>query len=119
MNETENLYAPPRAALRDGFQERGSLAAGIGVFFLCLLVSGVIAYAGGLALAVVMPEVIYPHRIALLALLLPWPVAFALAIRLLIKGRPRTALGMLVGFGILAMILLVLMYAASLVFALD
>lgn len=108
MNETENLYAPPRAVLRHGLPvdpRRGSLAAGIGLFFLCLLVSGLITYAGGRALAAVIPDVIHPRRVPTLVLTLPWAVAFALGIGLVIKDRTRTALGMLIGFGILAAIL--------------
>lgn len=117
MNETENLYAPPRATLRDGLPERGSLAAGIGLFFLCLLVSGLITYAGGRALAAVIPDVIHPRRVPMLALMVPWAVAFALGIGLVIKDRTQTALGMLVGLGILAAILFLLLCAAIFVFA--
>ncbi|WP_226468336.1 hypothetical protein [Luteimonas panaciterrae] len=112
MNETENLYAPPRAVLRHrlpGDPKRGSLAAGIGLFFLCLLVCGLITYVGGRALAAVIPDVIHPGRVPTLVLTLPWAAAFVLGISLVIKDRTRTALGMLIGFGILAVILLALL----------
>ena len=111
MNEPENLYAPPRAALRHRLPDdprRGSLVAGIGLFFLCLLVSGLITYVGGRLLAAAIPDVIYPRSVPVMAAVLPWPAAFVLGIGLVIKDRTRTALGMLIGFGILAAILLAL-----------
>lgn len=82
------------------------------MFFLCLLVSGLITYGIGMALAAVIPNVFYPRSVPRMALLLPWPVAFVLGIGLVIKDRTRTALGMLIGFGILAAILLVMLGVA-------
>lgn len=95
---------------------RGSFAAGIGLFFLCLLACGVIVFVGGAALAAAMPEAIPQRHIPLLTLLVPWPVTFVFGIGVVIKGRIWTALGMLAGFGILAAILLVLMVILGSIF---
>lgn len=118
MSDERTPYSPPDAAPppRNGRPSdrnpRGSLGLGIGLFFACL-VGGAIA---GMLLRDVMIAVVGMSRSGWLSLqtlyvvpmLVPWVAALVLGIWLALRGRTRTALGMLVGFGLLGALILLL-----------
>lgn len=97
----------PAAASNPG----GSLGAGIGWFFGCLVGAG-IAGTGIMYLSSVMdPTGRIAEFSAPFAMALPWLAMIVLAIRLARAGKPRTALGILLGFGIFVALILLLVAA--------
>lgn len=117
MTDEQTPYSPPRAPLSGrppvapDPDPRGSLAAGIGWFFACLIGGGIVAWILRIAMVAAVPE--WRHAGAMVAIpaLLPWLAALVLGIWLASAGRTRTALGILVGFGILVAVTLLLVAA--------
>lgn len=117
MTEEQMPYSPPRAPLSGrppvapDPDPRGSLAAGIGWFFACLIGGGIVAWVLYMAVVAAVPEWRYAGPMIVIPALLPWLAALALGIWLAGRGRTRTALGILVGFGILVAVVLLLVAA--------
>ena len=117
MNEDQTPYSPPQAPLSgrppaaSGPDPRGSLAAGIGLFFLCLVGGGIAAWVLRIFVLAAVPAWTYADLMFVIPMLLPWGAALVLGLWLASRGRTRTALGILVGFGILVAVLLLLVAA--------
>lgn len=117
MSDEQKPYDPPKAPLsgrapapreRD---PRGSLGAGIGLFFACLVGGGIVAWILRLAILAAVPDWTYAGPMFVVPALLPWLAALALGLWLASRGRKRTALGILVGFGLLVAVVLLLVAA--------
>lgn len=117
MTEEQTPYSPPRAPLSGrppvapGPDPHGSLAAGIGWFFVCLIGGGIVAGVLRFAIVMAVPEWRYAGWLVGIPALLPWLAALVLGIWLATIGRTRTALGILVGFGVLVAVVLLLVAA--------
>ena len=117
MNEDQTPYSPPQAPLSgrsiapSGPDPRGSLGAGIGLFFLCLVGGGVAAWVLHILIVAAVPEWSYAGPMFVIPSLLPWAAALVLGLWLASRGRTRTALGILVGFGLLVATALLLVAA--------
>ena len=117
MTEEQTPYSPPRAPLSGrppvvpAPDPRGSLAAGIGWFFACLVGGSIVAWVLHIAIVAAVPEWRYAGPMFAIPALLPWLAALVLGIRLASVGRTRTALGILVGFGGLVAVVLLLVAA--------
>lgn len=116
MSEDGSPYTPPRSPPAEpvpaaGKDPRGSLGAGIGLFLLCLLGGGAVAWLLRVIVLLAVPEWTYAGLMFAIPMLLPWVVALAVGIRQAARGRTRTALGMLVGFGLLVAAVLLLVAA--------
>lgn len=112
----QSPYSPPQAPLSGkppplpGRDPRGSLAAGIGLFFLCLIGGGIVT-SGIIYAAMMLDAGGIGGIVSSLAMGLPWLLMLALGVWLLRKGKSRTALGVLVGFGICTAVVLLLVAA--------
>jgi hypothetical protein len=117
MSEEQTPYTPPRASLsgrppaRPGADPRGSLGAGIGLFFACLVGGGIVAWILRIAIMAAVPDWAYAGPMFVVPALLPWAAALVLGLWLASRGRTRTALGILVGFGLLVAVVLLLVAA--------
>lgn len=110
-------YSPPNAPLSGkppALPDRdphGSLGAGIGLFFLCLVGGGVIGAGIMYASSVLDASGGISGFTLPMAMALPWLAMVVLGVRLARKGKSRTALGILVGFGIFVAIVVLLVAA--------
>ncbi len=117
MSEDRAPYTPPQAPLAGrkpaaaGPDPRGSLGAGIGLFFACLVGGGIVAWVLRVAILAAVPDWTYAAPMFAIPALLPWAAALALGLWLASRGRTRTALGILVGFGLLVAVALLLVAA--------
>jgi len=117
MNEDQTPYKPPQAPLSgrrpvaSDPDPRGSLAAGIGLFFLCLVGGGIASWIVRAVVVAAVPDWSYATAMFAIPALLPWLAALVLGLWLASRGRTRTALGILVGFGILVAVSLLLVAA--------
>ncbi|MFC3715478.1 hypothetical protein ACFONC_04865 [Luteimonas soli] len=117
MSDEQTPYTPPQAPLSGrapapaGSDPRGSLGAGIGLFFACLVGGGLVAWILRIAILAAVPDWTYAGPMFAIPALLPWLAALVLGLWLASRGRTRTALGILVGFGLLAAVVLLLVAA--------
>jgi len=117
MSDEQTPYSPPKSTQppplpdRSGRDSRGSLGAGIGLFFACLVGGWVLASILQAAIVTAAPKLAYATSMFVFPLLLPWVVALVLGLWLASRGRTRTALGMLVGLGLLGALVLLLVAA--------
>lgn len=115
MTEEQTPYtpmaAPPALPPRAQDDPTGTLGRGIGQFFAWVV--------GGTAVAVLtmsglfsidLPQPLVDVLLTLM-LALPWFIAIYIGICHAVRGRTRTALGMLVGFGILVALVVLLVAA--------
>lgn len=106
---------PPAPA--NGSDPRGSLALGIGLFFLCLIGGSLVVWLLGWAMSLLLPHGSYIGLAFSMVSFLPWLAALSVGIMQALKGRTRTALGVLVGFGLLLALALLFVAACFGMFA--
>ncbi|WP_242107631.1 hypothetical protein [Luteimonas aquatica] len=128
MSEDQTPYTPPQSPIggpqaRPPADARGSLGIGIALFFACLVGGAAVAFLLRIVLMAALlqwdstgpgPTIV----LVVIPLLLPWLAVAWLAVHLVRRGQTRSALGLLVGFGILAAIVLLLVAACFSLFAL-
>lgn len=106
---------PPRNERPSDRNPHGSLGAGIGLFFASLVggaIAGMLLRDIMLAMAAMSDSGWLSFRtLSVVPMTMPWIAALVLGIWLASRGRTRTALGMLVGLGILVALVLLLVAA--------
>lgn len=102
---------PPGSGTPAPPDTQGSLGTGVGLFFACILGGGAACtLLGGMLSGLRLPSaLLVPVYLALG--LAPWAAAIAVGVRAAAAGRRRTAIGVLLGFGILVGIVLLLVAA--------
>jgi hypothetical protein len=117
MTDEQTPYTPPQAPLSGrpqmpaGPDPRGSLGAGIGLFFACLVGGAIAGWILRIVILAAVPDWTYAGPMFAIPALLPWLAALVLGLWLASRGRTRTALGILVGFGLLVAAILLLVAA--------